>query len=326
MKIGTTDLGEFPLMLAPLENVTNSAFRAVCKRFGADVVYTEFISCEGLVRDAVKSNNKLLFDEIERPLGIQIFGKDVENMKQAARMAEEARPEFIDINFGCPVKKVALKGAGAGLLREIPLMLEITREVVKAVKTPVTVKTRLGWDESDKPIVGLAEQLQDCGIQAIAIHGRTRAQMYSGVADWSLIGEVKNNPRMRIPVIGNGDVDSAEKAMEMKNRYGIDAVMIGRGAIGNPWIFSQIKHLLQTGTNLPQPTLQERISVVLEHLHSACEKEYEKKVVLELRKHYSGYFKGIPDFKKYRMELMKFTGKQELETFFSRLQQQDIGF
>jgi len=304
MIIGKTDLGKFPVILAPLEDITDSAFRTICRRHGADIVYTEFVSSEALVRSAEKSSRKMIFDESERPLGIQIFGNNAEAMKTAALLAMEQNPELIDINFGCPVRKVAMKGAGAGLLNDIPLMVAITREVVNAVNLPVTVKTRLGWDDNSKIIVDVAERLQDAGIKAITIHGRTRAQMYSGVADWTLIGEVKNNPRMHIPVIGNGDITSDVKAAEMFNRYGVDAIMIGRAAIGNPWIFDAVKAYIHSGKTLALPGLQERIAVSLEHLDIAIQKKGEHKGIIEMRKHYAGYFKGLPDFKKIRMEIL----------------------
>jgi len=319
MIIGKTDLGEFPVILAPLEDITDSAFRNICRMHGADMVYTEFVSSEALVRSAVKSNNKMLFDEAERPIGIQIFGNNVEAMRNAALLAEELNPELIDINFGCPVRKVAMKGAGAGLLNDIPRMIAITREVVNAVKLPVTVKTRLGWDESSKVIVDVAEQLQDVGIQALTIHGRTRAQMYSGEADWTLIGEVKNNPRMKIPVIGNGDITSAQKASEMFNRYGVDAIMIGRAAIGNPWIFKDISDFIHKGELNPPPGLQERITVSLSHLRLAIQKKGERKGIIEMRKHYAGYFKGLPGFKKVRMEILTRQSYSEVEEILLKL-------
>ncbi len=296
MIIGKTHLGKFPVLLAPLEDITDSAFRTICRSHGADLVYTEFVSSEALVRSAEKSSRKMVFDESERPLGIQIFGNNVEAMKTAALLAEEQNPELIDINFGCPVRKVAMKGAGAGMLNDIPLMLAITREVVNAVKLPVTLKTRLGWDENSKIIVDLAERLQDEGIKAITIHGRTRAQMYSGEADWTLIGKVKNNPRMQIPVIGNGDITSAPKAAEMFNRHGVDAIMVGRAAIGNPWIFKAIKTFIENGELIDSPGLPERIAVSLAHLNLAVQKKGDHKGIIEMRKHYAGYFKGLPDF------------------------------
>ncbi|MFA5973673.1 MAG: tRNA dihydrouridine synthase DusB [Lentimicrobiaceae bacterium] len=319
MIIGKTDLGKFPVILAPLEDITDSAFRTMCRMHGADLVYTEFVSSEALVRSVVKSSKKMLFDEEERPIGIQIFGNNVEAMKNAALLAEENNPELIDINFGCPVRKVAMKGAGAGLLNDIPLMIAITRQVVNAVKLPVTVKTRLGWDENSKVIVDVAERLQDVGIQALTIHGRTRAQMYSGEADWTLIGEVKNNPRIHIPVIGNGDIDNARKAVEMFNRYGVDAIMIGRAAIGNPWIFNEIKTFVEKGELLSPPGLPERIAVSLAHLKLAIQKKGEHKGIVEMRKHYAGYFKGLPGFKKVRMEILTRLSYSEIEEILMKL-------
>lgn len=322
MIIGKTDLGEFPVILAPLEDITDSAFRTVCRLHGADMVYTEFVSSEALVRSAVKSSNKMMFDETERPIGIQIFGNNVEAMKNAALLAEEQNPDLIDINFGCPVRKVAMKGAGAGLLNDIPLMVAITREVVNAVKLPVTVKTRIGWDANSKVIVAVAEQLQDVGIQAITIHGRTRAQMYSGEADWTLIGGVKNNPRMKIPVIGNGDITTAQKAVEMFNTYGVDAVMIGRAAIGNPWIFKAVKDFIHRGELNSPPDLQERIDVSLSHLRLAIQKKGERKGIVEMRKHYAGYFKGLQGFKKIRMEILTRQSFSEVEEILAKLTSQ----
>lgn len=319
MIIGKTDLGEFPVILAPLEDITDSAFRNICREHGADLVYTEFVSSEALVRSAVKSSKKMLFDETERPIGIQIFGNNADAMKNAALLAEENNPELIDINFGCPVRKVAMKGAGAALLKDIPLMVSITREVVNAVKLPVTVKTRLGWDEDSKVIVEVAERLQDVGIQALTIHGRTRAQMYSGEADWTLIGEVKNNARMHIPVIGNGDIDSAAKAAEMFKRYGVDAVMIARAAIGNPWIFEQAKTFIRDGVLISQPDLPERIAVCLTHLRLAIQKKGDHKGIIEMRKHYAGYFKGLAGFKKIRMEILTQNNYQEIEDILMKL-------
>lgn len=304
MIIGKTDLGHQPVLLAPLEDITDSAFRIICRGFGADMVYTEFVSSEALVRFAEKSNQKMAFDDAERPLGIQIFGNNVEAMQQAALYAAQHNPELIDINFGCPVRKVAMKGAGAGLLNDVPKMVAITREVVKAVNLPVTVKTRLGWDEQSKNIVDIAERLQEVGIKAITIHGRTRAQMYSGLADWTLIGAVKNNPRMHIPVIGNGDITDGQKAFEMFGRYGVDGIMIGRAAIGNPWIFNAVKAFMQTGQTPDEPTQAERIAVSLQHLRLAIDKKGEHKGIIEMRKHYAGYFRGLPGFKKVRMEIL----------------------
>jgi len=313
MIIGKTDLGKFPVILAPLEDITDSAFRTVCRNHGADMVYTEFVSSEALVRSAVKSSNKMQFDDTERPIGIQIFGNSPEAMKNAALLAEQNNPELIDINFGCPVRKVAMKGAGAALLNDIPLMVSITREVVNAVKLPVTVKTRLGWDETSKVIVDVAERLQDVGIQALTIHGRTRAQMYSGIADWTLIGEVKNNPRMSIPIIGNGYIDSASKSIEMFDKYGVDGIMIGRASTGNPWIFKVAKSLIHHNILCPAPQLPERISVALAHLKLAIAKKGEHKGIIEMRKHYAGYFKGLPGFKKIRLEILTRQSFNEVE-------------
>jgi len=304
VKIGTLNLGVFPVILAPMEDITDPPFRRLCKRMGADLMFTEFISSDGLIRDAIKSTRKLDFIESERPLGIQIFGNDVDAMREATLVAEKANPDLIDLNFGCPVRKVAGKGGGAGLLKDIPRMMAITEAVVKATQLPVTVKTRLGWDDNNKEIVEIAERLQDLGIQAITIHGRTRAQMYKGEADWTLIGEVKNNPRMHIPVIGNGDIDSPQKALEQKNRYGIDGIMIGRAVVGNPTIFRSVKHFLQTGELLPEPSIGERVAFCREHLTSSIEWKGMHAGVVEMRKHYSGYFKGIKDFKPYRMKLL----------------------
>ncbi len=319
MIIGKTNLGEYPVLLAPLEDITDSAFRSICRKHGADMVYTEFVSSEALVRSALKSSIKMIFEEKERPIGIQIFGNNVEAMRNAALLAEQNNPELIDINFGCPVRKVAMKGSGAALLNDIPLMMAITREVVNAVKVPVTVKTRLGWDENTKVITDVAERLQDVGIQALTIHGRTRAQMYSGEADWTLIGAVKANQRMKIPVIGNGDIDSAYKAAEMFNRYGIDAVMIGRAAIGNPWIFDQAKAFISRGEIPLLPDLPERIAVSLAHLELAIQKKGGHKGIIEMRKHYAGYFKGLPGFKKIRLEILTRTNFTEIQDILMNL-------
>ena len=319
MIIGSLNLGDFPVLLAPLEDITDSAFRNVCRNHGADMVYTEFVSSEALIRSAVKSNNKMLFDEAERPVGIQIFGNNTEAMVKAAQLAAEQNPDVIDINFGCPVRKVAMKGAGAALLKDIPLMLSITKAVVDAVNIPVTVKTRLGWDEQSKVIVEVAEQLQDIGIQAITIHGRTRAQMYAGEADWTLIGKVKENVRMKIPVIGNGDIVNAEVAKQMFTRYGVDAIMIGRAAIGNPWIFSSTKHFLATGDIDSLPGIDERIKVCLQHLKLAIAKKGERKAVIEMRKHYAGYFKGLPGFKKIRQQILTIPVFDDIEDLLLNL-------
>lgn len=304
VRIGDIEVGEFPLLLAPMEDVSDPPFRALCKENGADVMYTEFISSEGLIRDAAKSVMKLDIFEYERPIGIQIFGNDIDSMRKAAEVTERANPDIIDINYGCPVKNVACKGAGAGILQNIPKMVSMTSEIVKAVNKPVTVKTRLGWDENTKYIVEVAERLQDVGIQAISIHGRTRKQMYKGEADWSLIADVKNNPRIKIPVFGNGDVDTPETALEKKNRYGVDGIMIGRASIGYPWIFNEIKHFLKTGEHLDKPTLIDRLNACRRHLEMAIEWKGPKLGVFETRRHYTNYFKGIPHFKEYRTRLV----------------------
>ncbi len=312
MKIGNIDLGEKPLFLAPMEDVTDPSFRYMCKRFGADVVTTEFISSDGLIRDAWKSRAKLNIDEAERPVGIQIYGHLIEPMVEAARIAESARPDFIDINFGCPVKKIAGRGAGSGMMRDVPLMVEMTRRIVEAVSLPVTVKTRLGWDEDSKNIVDIALRLQDTGIAALTIHGRTRAQMYRGEADWTLIGEVKHHPDMRIPIIGNGDVDSGPKAAEMFDRYGVDGVMIGRATYGRPWIFREVKHYMATGEVMPQPSVAERVAIAKGHLAKSLEIKGERVGILEMRRHLSNYFKGLPDFKSTRLKLVTLNDPDEL--------------
>ena len=312
MKIGDIDLGSQPLFLAPMEDVTDPSFRYMCKQFGADVVTTEFISSDGLIRDAWKSRAKLNIDEAERPVGIQIYGHLIEPMVEAARIAESANPDFIDINFGCPVKKIASRGAGSGMMRDVPLMVEMTRQIVEAVKLPVTVKTRLGWDEESKNIMDIALRLQDVGIRALTIHGRTRSQMYRGEADWTLIGEVKNNPAIHIPIIGNGDVDSAQKAKQMFDRYGVDGVMIGRATYGRPWIFREVKHYLQTGELLPQPSVIERVEIAKHHLAKSIEIKGDRVGILEMRRHMSNYFKGLPDFKQTRLKLVTLFDEQEI--------------
>ncbi len=321
MKIKDIDFGELPLFLAPMEDVTDPSFRALCKPFGVSMMYTEFISSEGLIRDAQKSMRKLLFEEMERPIGIQIFGHDPQSMIEAAILSEQANPDLIDINFGCPVKQVTGKGAGAALLRDIPKMIEITAAVVKAVKIPVTVKTRLGWDENDKPIVGLAEMLQDVGVQALTIHGRTRNQLYKGEADWTLIGETKNNPSVKIPIIGNGDITSAEKALELMNRYGVDGLMIGRASIGNPWIFSDTRHLFTTGKPAPAPSMRERIEVCKRHIQLSVQWKGEKVSIREMRKHYTSYFKAYPGIKPFRMRLVTANHLEEVYAVFDELLQ-----
>ena len=312
VKIGNIDVGEFPLLLAPMEDVSDPPFRALCKENGADVMYTEFISSEGLIRDAHKSTQKLDIYDFERPIGIQIFGNEISSMRQATEICAKEKPEIIDINYGCPVKKVANKGAGAGILRDIPKMISMTKEIVNSTDLPVTVKTRLGWDENTKYIVEVAERLQDVGIKAISIHGRTRKQMYKGEADWTLIGEVKNNPRMHIPVFGNGDVDSPEKVKEVKNKFGIDGVMIGRGAIGYPWIFNEIKHYLKTSELLEKPNIKERVRVCKQHLKHSIKWKGERTGIAEMKRHYSSYFKAIPNFKEYRTKMVTSNHEQEV--------------
>lgn len=304
MKIGNIELGEHPVFFAPMEDISDPSFRKLCKAYGADMMYTEFVSSDGLIRDAEKSLKKLDIDENERPVGIQIYGNKTDAMVQAALRCEQANPELIDLNFGCPVKRVAGKGAGAGLLQNIPLLLEITKHVVDAVKIPVTVKTRLGWDDDSKIIVELAEQLQDCGIAALTIHGRTRKQMYKGQADWTLIGEVKKNQRMHIPIIGNGDVTTPEIAKNYFDKYGVDALMIGRGAIGKPWIFRDVKHYLNTGKLHPEITVAEKVALAKQHLQYSLEWKGDKTGVFEMRQHFSNYFKGLKNFKKTRMRLV----------------------
>ena len=305
VKIGNISLGEFPLLLAPMEDVSDPPFHTICKANGADMMYTEFISSEGLIRDAIKSRQKLDIYEEERPIGIQIFGGDEEAMVMSAQIVEATGPDLVDINFGCPVKKVVCKGAGAGVLKDIPLMVRLTEAVVKSTKLPVTVKTRLGWDDSSKNIEEVAERLQDIGIQALSIHGRTRMQMYKGEADWRLIAKVKENPRIQIPIFGNGDIDTPEKALEYRNRYGVDGIMIGRAAIGYPWIFNEIKHFFATGEHLPAPDLAARIAVVRAHLDFSVRWKGEKLGILEMRRHYTNYFKGMSHFKPYRTRLVQ---------------------
>ncbi len=312
VKIGKTEIGEFPLLLAPMEDVSDPPFRAVCKEQGADLMYTEFISVEGLIRDADKSIQKLdIYDE-ERPIGIQIFGAEIDSMGRAAEMVEEAGPELLDINFGCPVKKVVCKMAGAGILQDIPKMVRLTEKIVKSTNLPVTVKTRLGWDENTMNIVEVAERLQDVGIQALAIHGRTRKQMYKGEADWTLIGEVKNNPRMRIPIFGNGDIDTPEKAKAYKERYGVDGIMIGRASIGYPWIFRDIKSFLNHGVIPEPPSIEERVAVAKKHLTKSIEWKGEKVGVVEMRRHYTNYFRGLPGIKDFRTKLVSVMDQQAL--------------
>lgn len=304
VKIGNIEIGEFPILLAPMEDVSDPPFRKVCHENGADLMYTEFISSEGLIRNAAKSVAKLDIFEYERPIGIQVFGSEIESMREAVGIAEQVKPDLIDINYGCPVKKVACKGAGAGILLDLPKMMKMTGELVKSTTLPVTVKTRLGWDEKTKYIVDVAERLQDVGIQAITVHGRTRAQMYKGAADWTLIGEIKNNPRMFIPVFGNGDVDSPQKAVELRRTYGVDGIMVGRAAIGYPWIFNEIKHYLTTGQLLPPPSLKESLNVLRQHLDLSVKWKGIRLGILEMRRHYKNYLKGIPNMKPYRSKLV----------------------
>lgn len=319
VKIEKLELGEFPLLLAPMEDVSDPPFRAVCKENGADLMYTEFISSEGLIRDAVKSRQKLDIYDDERPIGIQIFGDKIDSMREAAAIAEEAQPELVDINYGCPVKKVACKGAGAGILLDLPKMQAMTAEIVKRVELPVTVKTRLGWDDTTIKIVEVAKRLQDAGIKALTIHGRTRKQMYKGEADWSFIAEVKNNPDIHIPIFGNGDIDSPRKALEYKNKYGIDGIMVGRASIGYPWIFNEIKHYFKTGQNLHPPSLAERVAVAKKHLDFSVKWKGEKTGIFEMRRHYTNYFKGISDFKPYRKQLVESASIVELHDILDEI-------
>lgn len=312
VRIGATELGEFPLILAPMEDVTDSPFRVICREYGADVLVTEFIAAEGLIRDAARSLNKMTFQPSERPIGIQIFGDNTESMMKAAEVAESAHPDFIDLNFGCPVRKIVMKGGGAALLQDIPKMVKMTEAVVRSTNLPVTVKTRLGWDEAHKEIVDIAERLQDVGISAIAIHGRTRSQLYGGEADWTLIGEVKRNPRMKIPVFGNGDVDSGPKAALMRERYGVDGILIGRAATGNPWIFREIRQYLDHGRPTEPPSIPERVAIVRRHIETSIPYKGEKTTLFELRRLYSGYFRGIPGFKSWRIRLVTAPGIQEV--------------
>ena len=314
VKIGNIDLGEFPLLLAPMEDVSDPPFRFVCKQNGVDMMYTEFISSEGLIRDAAKSIAKLDIFEYERPIGIQIFGSEIESMREATKIASAAKPDLIDINYGCPVKNVACRGAGASLLQDIDRMVLMTRAVVESTHLPVTVKTRLGWDDNTKNVYEVAERLQDVGIQALTIHGRTRAQMYKGEADWSLIREIKRNPRIKIPIFGNGDVNSIEKAASWRMEYEIDGIMIGRAAIGYPWIFREIKHFFKTGEYLAEPTISERVDVCRTHLEKSLLWKGEKTGVFEMRRHYANYFKGVPDFKEYRMRLVSLENIQDIHS------------
>lgn len=321
MKIGNVELPREAVLLAPMEDVTDPAFRLICKQFGADMVYTEFVSADALIRSVSKTEQKLRISQAERPVAIQIYGRDVPTMVEAAQIVEQAQPDVLDINFGCPVKRVAGKGAGAGMLQNIPLMLEITRAVVDAVKVPVTVKTRLGWDENHKIIVDLAEQLQDCGIQALTIHGRTRSQMYTGEADWTLIGEVKNNPRMHIPIIGNGDITTPQRARECFDRYGVDGIMIGRASFGRPWVFKEVKHYLTTGEELPPLTAEWRLNVLRQQVDDSVRLLDERRGILHVRRHLaaSPLFKGIPNFRETRIAMLRAETQEELYRIFEQI-------
>lgn len=318
-KIGNIVLPEFPLLLAPMEDVSDPPFRRLCKLHGADLMYSEFISSEGLIRDAMKSMKKLDIFDYERPVGIQIFGGDEEAMEMSARIVDTVQPDLVDINFGCPVKKVVCKGAGAGVLKDVDLMIRLTKAVIKGTSLPVTVKTRLGWDDASINIDEVAERLQDIGVQALSIHGRTRAQMYKGHSDWSHIARVKNNQRITMPIFGNGDIDSAEKALEYKNKYGIDGIMIGRAAIGNPWIFNEIKHFMKTGEHLAQPTMNDRIDAAKNHLIWSMDWKGEHLGIIEMRRHYTNYFKGIHSFKDYKQRLVTTDDSNGLMKIFEEI-------
>lgn len=326
VKIGTIDLGNFPLLLAPMEDVSDPPFRLVCKQNGADLMYTEFISSEGLIRAAAKSRQKLDIFEYERPIGIQIFGSKIESMREAAEIASLAQPDLIDINYGCPVKNVACKGAGASLLQDIDKMVAMTKAVVESTHLPVTVKTRLGWDDTTKNVYEVAERLQDVGIKALTIHGRTRSQMYKGQADWTLIREIKRNPRIQIPIFGNGDVDSVEKAANWRLEYEVDGIMIGRAAIGYPWIFREIKHFFATGEKLAGPTLAERVAVCRTHLEKSIDWKGEKTGIFEMRRHYANYFKGLPNFKDYRMKLVSLEKVADIDAVLEEIEEEFESF
>src|SRR5688572_24431409 len=326
IKIGNIQLPDFPLLLAPMEDVSDPPFRAVCKDNGADLMFSEFISSEGLIRDAMKSKMKLDFSEEERPFGIQIFGGDEEAMAMSAKICETVNPDLVDINFGCPVKKVVSKGAGAGVLKDLDLMVRLTEAVVRSTSLPVTIKTRLGWDDQSKNIEEVAERLQDVGIKAIAIHGRTRAQLYKGEADWTLIAAVKNNPRITIPVFGNGDIDSPEKAVEYSNRYGVDGIMVGRAAIGYPWIFNEIKHFLATGEHLPPPSIIQRIDVIRKHLHRSVEWKGLVPGINEMRRHYTNYLRGLPNIREYRLKLVTVKSVEEIDEVLDEIIKVYSGF
>ncbi len=326
LKIGNISLPDFPLLLAPMEDVSDPPFRAVCKDNGADLMYTEFISSEGLIRDAIKSRKKLDIFDYEKPVGIQIFGGDEDSLAMAAKIVDATNPDLLDINFGCPVKKVACKGAGAGVLKDVPLMIRLTDAVIKSTNLPVTVKTRLGWDDNTKNIEEVAERLQDIGIKALAIHGRTRTQMYKGEADWALIARVKENPRITIPIFGNGDIDSPQKALEYKNRYGVDGIMIGRAAIGYPWIFNEIKYYLTTGDLLTPPTIEERVEVCKKHLRRSVEWKGPIVGINEMRRHYANYLKGMPNIKEFRGKLVTLKESVEIEAVLDEIIHQYAGF
>ncbi len=319
VKIDNIQLPDFPLLLAPMEDVSDPPFRKLCKEYGADLMYTEFISSEGLIRDAIKSMEKLDIFDYERPVGIQIFGGDEEAMTLSAKICEATGPDLVDINFGCPVKKVVCKGAGAAILKDIPKMVSLTKAIVDAVDIPVTVKTRLGWDSSSLNIEEVAERLQDIGIKALSIHGRTRVQMYKGEADWSLIGKIKNNPRIKIPIFGNGDINSPQKAVEYKNRYGVDGIMIGRAAIGNPWFFREIKHYVKTGEMLPSPGIEERVAACKQHLHDSIAWKGLRLGVVEMRRHYANYLKGYRNAKIFRNRLVTTDSLEEMDLIFEEI-------
>lgn len=326
VKIEKIELPDFPLLLAPMEDVSDPPFRAVCKTNGADLMYTEFISSEGLIRDAIKSRQKLDIFESERPIGIQIFGGDEEAMGLSAKIVDTVNPDLLDINFGCPVKKVVSKGAGAGVLKDIDLMVRLTKAVVNSTKLPVTVKTRLGWDDATINIEEVSERLQDVGIKALAIHGRTRCQLYKGVADWTHIAKVKENPRIHIPIFGNGDIDSPEKALAYKNRYGVDGIMIGRAAIGYPWIFNEIKHFVKTGEHLPPPTIQQRVDVIRQHLHRSVEWKGPFAGINEMRRHYTNYLKGLPNIKEFRLKLVTLPDVAQIDEVLDEIVKHYDGF
>jgi nifR3 family TIM-barrel protein len=321
LKIGNIILGKNPLFLAPMEDITDPSFRMVCKMNGADFMYTEFVSSDGLIRDGHKSVRKLNIYDFERPIGIQLYGHLIESMVEAALIAEEAKPELIDINFGCPVKNIANRGAGAGMLRNITLLIEMTEAIVKSVRLPVTVKTRLGWDDDNKNIVEISERLQDIGIQALTIHGRTRAQLYKGNADWTLIGAVKNNPRMKIPVIGNGDIDGPIRAKEMFDKYGVDGIMIGRATVGRPWIFREIRHYLNTCELLPEPSVNEKADLAILHLDKSLEYKEGKRAIFEMRRHFSNYFKGLPNFKETRLKLLTAVEVEDIRKIINEIRE-----